>query len=144
MQARCGWHAVGEVLADLREDRRGVHHVGHREDCTVRCVVRRGRGIDYDGRGVVEARRMGFLEGYLHGRTGRREGGLVLKGESRCSDGCELTLRLEQMVARKVCGENTARYNEARLGHWEDHVKDHLGNRDLAAQPTGHVTRFSE
>lgn len=86
---------------------------------------------------------MGFLEDYLHGGIGRHEGGLVQKGESRCLDGCERTSRLEQMVARKVSGENTARYNETRLGHWEDHVKGHLGNRDLAAQPTGHVTRFS-
>lgn len=86
---------------------------------------------------------MGFPSDYLHGRTGRHVGGLVQKGESRCSDGCERTSRLEQMEARKVRGENTARYNEARLGHWEDHAKGHLGNRDLAAQPTGHVTRFS-
>lgn len=86
---------------------------------------------------------MGFLEGYLHGRTGRHVGGLVQKGESRCLDGYEQTLRLEQMVARKVYGESTARYNEARLGHWEDHVKGHLGNHDLAAHPSGHVTRFS-
>lgn len=57
---------------------------------------------------------MDFLEDYLHGRTGRHVGGLVQKEESRCSDGCERTSRLEQMVARKVRGENTARYNEAR------------------------------
>lgn len=86
---------------------------------------------------------MGFLGGYPHGRTGHRVGGLVQRGESRCSDGCERTLRLEQMVARKVCGESRARYNEARLGHWEDHVNGHLGNHDFAAQPTGHVTRYS-
>lgn len=45
-QARCGWNVVGEGLGDLRGDRRGVHHVGHREDYAVRCAVGRGRGID--------------------------------------------------------------------------------------------------
>lgn len=47
------------------------------------------------------------------------------------------------MVARKVYDENAPRYNEARLGHWKGHVQGHLGNRDLAAQPTGRATRFS-
>lgn len=47
------------------------------------------------------------------------------------------------MVAQKVCDGSTARYNEARLGHWEDHVNGHLGNHDFAAQPAGHVTRYS-
>lgn len=47
------------------------------------------------------------------------------------------------MVARRVYGENATRYNEARLGHWEDHVQGHLGNRDLAAQQTGRATSFS-
>lgn len=46
VQTRCGWNAVGEVLGDPKGDRRGAHHVGHREDYTVRCAVDRGRSID--------------------------------------------------------------------------------------------------
>ena len=45
-QARYGWNAVGEELGDLRGDRRGVHHVGHLEGCTVSCAGGRGKGID--------------------------------------------------------------------------------------------------
>lgn len=108
---------VGEELGDLRGDRHGVHLVGHLEGCTVSCAGGRGKGIDLYDRGDVEAHRRDFLGGYLHGRTGHRVGGLVRRGESRCSDGYARTLRLEQMVARQVCGESTARYNVARLGH---------------------------
>lgn len=47
------------------------------------------------------------------------------------------------MVAQKVGGESIAHYNEARLGHWGDHVNGHLGSHDFVAQPIGHVTRYS-